>query len=206
MLFSKPFAASETANETTQPAMPIYAPRRGRAQGLPRLLGPLLSRRMVDATRNRGGYDARKARIRRGRGQPQRSRDFRQVIRLKDQPISYEPFFKDRTPKAPRPRSKVKPVSDKRKEGNKVYEKEKRIWRKERIEADGYLRCEYVDDDGVRCAKEADNNPHHRKRRHGALLCDREWFMAVCLFPHHRHIEDNIEESEKKGYIIREFR
>lgn len=104
--------------------------------------------------------------------------------------------------KGPRaPRSILPKVSAKRKETNKTYESQKNIWRKERKALDGF-KCEFVDN-GIRCPKGADRNPHHRAKR-GRNLCDRRHFMAVCL-PHHEWIEANKREAETRGYILRQY-
>lgn len=99
-------------------------------------------------------------------------------------------------------RTRVKPVSDKRREINLVYERAVRQWRAFRTKLDGF-QCQYVYDSGRRCQKKAHKRPHHIKRR-GPYLCDLRWFMATCL-PHHDHIEKHGKESERKGYIVREY-
>jgi hypothetical protein len=104
-----------------------------------------------------------------------------------------------------KPRNKrlgIPSVSKKRAKENAIYEKEKTKWRKEREALDGF-RCEFIEADRTRCPRRADRNPHHKKFR-GKNLCDRRWFMAVCLTPHHVWITNNGKEAEKRGYIIRE--
>lgn len=99
-------------------------------------------------------------------------------------------------------RKAIKPVSDKRREINKVYERVVRAWQKLRTKIDGF-QCQFVHADGRRCQRKAHRRPHHIKRR-GRWLCDPRWFLAVCL-SHHDWIESHAKQAEKRGYIVREY-
>ncbi len=90
--------------------------------------------------------------------------------------------------------------SKKRAEQWKLYEKEKKKWRKERIEIDGYHRCEWVGD-GERCRHKADRNPHHRFGRDGKYLYDSRFFMSTCPI-HHRLIHASPATAYAMGYLI----
>lgn len=112
-------------------------------------------------------------------------------------------FLKNESkPQKPKTRQRIKPVSTKRMEANKIYEKIKRQWKKER-EAIDLFRCQFVAENGSRCRRRASDSPHHTKRRGKYLLCP-ETFMAVCQ-AHHRFIEENGKWSVSKGYLIREY-
>lgn len=114
------------------------------------------------------------------------------------------------TKKARQPLARVSP---KRAKKNVEYEKQKRIWRRERQSADGF-RCQFdpaglgtssaTADSPSRCQKKADKNPHHIKKR-GKNLCNRNYFMAVCI-EHHNWIESHLKDAEQLGYIIREYK
>lgn len=43
---------------------------------------------------------------------------------------------------------------------------------------------------------------HHRKYRHGKLLCDTKWFMSVCAKCHRDKIHLNLKEARKQGWIL----
>lgn len=43
---------------------------------------------------------------------------------------------------------------------------------------------------------------HHAKGRDGDLLCDAEFFRALCD-PHHRHVHANPAESYESGLLVR---
>jgi hypothetical protein len=94
----------------------------------------------------------------------------------------------------------IKQISDKQAEKNKIYERTKREWRKERTEIDGF-RCQY-EKDGVRCSSKASLHPHHKAGRVGAMLYTKEHFLAVCA-RHHRAIHDSPKEAYALGYMIK---
>ena len=110
-------------------------------------------------------------------------------------------FFKGE-PEPKKPKKGVPPVSEKRKEINKDYERVVRLWRMQRMQIDKF-QCEFVRD-GERCKKKAHRSPHHKKRR-GKFLLDNSTFLAVCM-EHHDWIEQNGKEAEKLGYLIREYK
>lgn len=125
-------------------------------------------------------------------------------------------FFKEaKTPKSKawpikKARQPLARVSPKRAIENVEYEREKGIWRQERMAIDGF-QCQFGDPSITkggakvpRCRKKADRNPHHIKLR-GKNLCNRKFFMATCLPEHHNWIHDNPKEAEELGYLIREY-
>jgi hypothetical protein len=45
---------------------------------------------------------------------------------------------------------------------------------------------------------------HHKKGRLGKLLCDTQFFMAVCIHCH-RYIEENRLEAYSRGWLIARY-
>jgi hypothetical protein len=86
-------------------------------------------------------------------------------------------------------RTRLKPVSDKRKAENAQYAKAKRIWWKQHdgrcemlfLPFDGFqdTPTEITDAVGLRCTRPAERNPHHMKLR-GKFLCDITTFLGLC--------------------------
>lgn len=86
-------------------------------------------------------------------------------------------------------RSRIKPVSKKRKDALvKYYALAKDYLHK-------HPTCEV---DG--CGNKA-TEIHHKARRHGGLLLEVRFFMAVCR-KCHRWIEDNPKDAREKKYIL----
>jgi len=107
-------------------------------------------------------------------------------------------------------KTKLRKVSKQRAKENREYSKVLSSWRQHRIAKDGYLQCQFVglpysldewyDTDG-RCIGRAMTAPHHKKGRHGKLLYDEKFFMALCAF-HHSWVEDNKREARRRGLIL----
>lgn len=114
-------------------------------------------------------------------------------------------------PNLPKPVKEEKPrryglpkVSEKMRTRNLEYAKVKRIWWAARLEIDGG-RCQFVDEEGNRCQRQASQSPHHIYGR-GKYLCDPSTFCALCLPGHHDWVTANGKEAEARGYLVRTFR
>lgn len=128
-------------------------------------------------------------------GQPHdRTENFLRVSTPSDKRIH------SRIPKGIKSRQRIKPVSDKRRNDNKLYEKAKREWRKEREAIDGF-KCEFTNL-GDRCKRKSDRNPHHAKGRVGKLLYDKVFWKALCRY-HHKFIHDNPKIGYDLGLMIK---
>lgn len=79
----------------------------------------------------------------------------------------------------------------------KVSKKRARQYQKYKV-----VRLQYLTDNPncEKCGGEA-HEIHHKKGREEDLLCNPEFFMAVCR-PCHDYIEDHPSESYKKGWMI----
>lgn len=95
-----------------------------------------------------------------------------------------------------KPKTRIKPISDKKKEANKIYEKVVSVWAETREKLDGF-KCQYPD-----CKNRADSRPHHAKGRIGKLLYDPKLFRAVCKF-HHRFLHENPAIGYSSGLMIK---
>lgn len=102
-----------------------------------------------------------------------------------------------------KPRKRLPTQSASMKKKWQEYERAKREWRIERVQIDGYLRCEFMEAHEGRCRHRAMRNPHHRAGRAGKNLADKSKFMAAC-HQHHVWIDTHRKQAEARGYIIRE--
>ena len=92
----------------------------------------------------------------------------------------------------PEPADKKKEIadkSDKLKKADKEYQK----IRKQFLLT--HLKCE------VKGCNHVATEVHHQKGRHGALLLDTNFFLAVCS-PHHKKIEEHPAWAKQEGYSI----
>lgn len=111
-------------------------------------------------------------------------------------------------------RSRLNPVSDKRRKQNVEYEAAKKKWRAghdgrcevmvgwssvlpPQVVGRNTIKSEYA----FTCLQKAMPQPHHIAFR-GKLLSDPKYFLAVCP-AHHRWIHDNAKEAERLGYLVR---
>ena len=106
-------------------------------------------------------------------------------------------FFKEARAEST-PKANIRRSSNRSKESNKIYEKVKRAWRKEREAIDGG-KCA-VEIDGVACSERMDPNPHHIRGRLGKRLYDKKNFLPGC-WKHHRYLHDNPAKARELGYI-----
>ena len=84
----------------------------------------------------------------------------------------------------------IKPISDKKLEELAIY----------RVERDKYLKEHPI------CEVEDCNNPsnhiHHKNGRNGAMLYNKEYFMAVGGCCHPKRIHENPEWARENGYLV----
>lgn len=91
-----------------------------------------------------------------------------------------------------KPRTRIKPVSDKQKVRNAEYSKLRRAFLEER------KTCE------VEGCKNPSTEVHHKSRRHGKFFLDTSSWLAACSHCH-RRIEDNPAWSKAMGYLQYHF-
>ena len=79
------------------------------------------------------------------------------------------------------------------------YAKVKVLWWEARIMIDGG-RCQFIEDDGSRCPKQASRSPHHIYGR-GKYLNDPSTYAALCLPGHHSWPHEHPNEAREKGLL-----
>jgi hypothetical protein len=92
--------------------------------------------------------------------------------------------------KSKKPKTKIKPFSDKRLESLKNY----------RIKRDRYLTDNPICE--VKGCNNATTNLHHKAGRIGSLLSDERYFMACCSECHPKRIHEDPKWARENGYLI----
>lgn len=89
---------------------------------------------------------------------------------------------------------KIKQVSSKRANQNKIYSVMRRQFLKGKT-------CEFPDC-SAKHTEEEQLTIHHKNSRRGEMLLDTRYWSALCL-DHHRFITDNPKWAEENGFLIK---